>query len=74
MRMRTKVSIVTVVGAGVLLLAALAVIFAFRTQVAYAQSDEPDVVIDLNTHEGRVPEGEVLFAQYTFNLQIAELM
>ena len=73
MRMRTKVSIVTVVGAGVLLLAVVAVIFAFRTQVAYAQIDDSDVVINLNTHEGRVPEGEALLAQYTFNLQIAEL-
>ena len=36
MRMRTKVSIVTVVGAGALLLCALAAIIAFRAQVANA--------------------------------------
>ena len=41
MRMRTKLSIVTVVGAGALLLCALAVIIAFRAQTAYASINPP---------------------------------
>ena len=41
MRMRTKVSIVTVVGAGALLLCALAGIIAFRAQVANASINPP---------------------------------
>ena len=38
MRMRTRLSIVTLVGAGALLLIALAVISASRAQTAYASN------------------------------------
>ena len=69
MRMRTKVSIVTVVGTGALLLCALAVIIAPRPQTAYAQGTEPSVSIALNTYNGVVDEGESLYAQYTFGYQ-----
>ena len=41
MRMRTKVSIVTMVGTGALLLCALAAIIAFRSQVANASVNPP---------------------------------
>ena len=41
MRMRSKVSIVTMVGAGALLLCALAAIIAFRAQVANASINPP---------------------------------
>ena len=53
MRMRTKVSFVTVVGAGALLLCALAVIFTLRAQTAYASirpphgEDHPRVEVSL---------------------------
>ena len=46
MRMRTKLPIVTLVGAGALLLVALAVIFTLRSRTAYAQS-EPRIDISI---------------------------
>ena len=63
MRMRTKLSIVTLVGAGALLLIALAVISAPRAQVAHAQS--PSVEINLNSYNGVTRQGQSV-AQYTF--------
>ncbi len=42
MRMRTKLSIVAVIGAGALLLCVLAVIFTLHTHTAYASSQPPD--------------------------------
>ena len=54
MRMQTKLSIVTVVGAGALLLCALAVIFTLRAQTVYAQ-DPPNVSISIG--EATLPQG-----------------
>ena len=54
MRMQTKLSIVTVVGAGAFLLCALAVIFTLRAQTAYAQ-DAPYVSVSLG--EDTLPQG-----------------
>ena len=67
MRMRTKVPVVTLVGVGALLLAALAVIFAPRAQTAYAQDEDgtPTVEIDLNSNSGVTPVMQSV-AQYTF--------
>ena len=45
MRMRTKLPIVFLVGAGALLLAALAVVVAPRAQTVYAQNPGPSVEI-----------------------------
>ncbi len=64
MRMRTKLPIVTLVGAGALLLAALAVIFTLRAQTAYAQNG-PTVEIDLNSYKGITKQGQSV-ARYTF--------
>ena len=63
MRMRTKVSIVTVVGAGALLLCALAIIFTLRTQTAYAQ-DPASVAISLG--EFTLPQGGSTYLVGTF--------
>ena len=69
MRMRTKLSIVTVVGAGALLLAVLASVVAPQAQIAYAQDPEPTVKIRLSTGP-TITQGGQLFAQYKFsNLQ-----
>ena len=46
MQMRTKLPIAFLVGAGALLLVALAVIFTFRAQTAFAQDPPPSVEID----------------------------
>ena len=71
MRMRTKVPVVTLVGVGALLLAALAVIFAPRAQTVYAQGP-PTVEIDLNSNSGVTPVMQSV-AQYTFrNFQDTE--
>ena len=64
MRMQTKLPIVALVGAGALLLAALAVFFTLRSQTAFAQ-DSPSVEIDLNSHNGVTQQGQSV-AQYTF--------
>ena len=64
MRMRTKVPVVTLVGVGALLLAALAVIFAPRAQTVYAQGP-PSVEINLNSYNGVTTVGQSV-AQYTF--------
>ena len=48
MRMQTKLSIVTLVGAGALLLTVLAVVIAPRPQTAYAQS--PSTVDNSTVH------------------------
>ncbi len=67
MRMRTRLSIVTVVAVGALLLIALAVVFAPRPQIAHAQS--ANVQVQLSTGP-TINQGDQLFAQYTFsNLQ-----
>ncbi len=71
--MQTKLTIVSLVGVGVLLLVALAAISAPRAQIAYAQ-DPPTVSIRFSSSyasgEGRMEQGEQLFAQYTFgNIQ-----
>ena len=42
MQMRTKLPIVFLVGAGTLLLVALAVIFTFRAQTAFAHDTDSD--------------------------------
>ena len=65
MRMPTKLLIVTVVGAGALLIAALAGIVASRPQIAYAQNPQPSVHIDLNNVFGNAKPGQTL-AFYTF--------
>ncbi len=62
MRMRTKLSIVTMVGAGALLLIALAVIIAPRPQIAYAQSTS----IDIQFSSFQMIQGDQFYAQYTF--------
>ena len=61
MRMQTKLSIVTVVGAGALLLCALAVIFTLRAQTAYAQ-DTPSASISLGEFSVRQGDGTMLAA------------
>ena len=65
MQMRTKLPIVFLVGAGTLLLVALAVIFTFRAQTAFAQ-DGPLVEINLNFNNGITEQGQSV-AQYTFS-------
>ena len=65
MRMRTNLLIVTVVGAGALLIAVLAVVIAPRPQIAYAQNPQPSVQIDLNNVFGNASYGQTL-AFYTF--------
>ena len=66
MRMRTKVSNVAVVGAGALLLMALAVIFTPRAQTAYAQNPTPTptprVSISIGEDSLRQGEGTYLVA------------
>ena len=64
MRMQTKLPIVALVGAGALLLVALAVILTLRSQTAFAQNG-PTVEIDLNSHNGITKHGQSV-AQYTF--------
>ena len=63
MRMQTKLSIVTVVGAGAFLLCALAVIFTLRAQTAYAQ-DPPHVSISIG--EATLPQGGSTYLFGTF--------
>ena len=63
MRMQTKLSIVTVVGAGAFLLCALAVIFTLRAQTAYAQ-DPPHVSISIG--EATLPQGGSTYLVGTF--------
>ena len=53
MRMRTKVPVVTLVGVGALLLAALAVIFAPRAQTVYAQ----ELSLSVSMGEVSLPQG-----------------
>ena len=71
MKMRTKLPIVSLVGAGALLLTVLAVIIAPGAQIAYAQS--PSVSIRFSSYsslsppEGQMEQGEQLFARYTFH-------
>ena len=65
MQMRTKLAIVTVIGAGALLIAVLAVFIASRPQIAYAQNSQPTVQIGLNNVFGNATRGQPL-AQYTF--------
>ena len=67
MRMQTKLSIVTVVGAVALLLTVLAGVIAPRPQTAYAQqnTDPPTVHIQLST-VGTMTQGGQLFVKYTF--------
>ena len=75
MKMRTKLPIVSLVGAGALLLTVLAGVIAPRPQTAYAQqnNDPPTVDIQLST-VGTMDQGGQLFARYTFsNLQSAAL-
>ena len=60
MRMRTKLPVIFLVGAGVLLIAALAVIIASRPQIAYAQDPQPSVRIDLNNFIGNATWGQPL--------------
>ena len=72
--MRTKLTIVSLVGAGVLLLAALAAISAPRAQIAYAQSPSVSIRFSasnpLSSGEGQMEQGGQLFARYTFgNIQ-----
>ena len=73
-RMRTKLTIVSLVGAGVLLLAALAAISAPRAHIAYAQSPSVSIRFSsqnpLSSTEGQMEQGGQLFARYTFgNIQ-----
>ena len=63
MRMQTKLSIVTLVGAGAFLLCALAVIFTLRAQTAYAQ-DAPHVSISIG--EATLPQGGSTYLVGTF--------
>ena len=63
MRMQTKLSIVTVVVAGALLLCALAVIFTLRAQTAYAE-DPPHVSISIG--EATLPQGGSTYLFGTF--------
>ena len=65
MRTRTNLTIVTIVGLGALLIAALTVIIAPRRQIAYAQNPQPSVHIDLNNVFGNAKPGQTL-AFYTF--------
>ena len=62
MQMRTKLAIVTVIGAGALLIAALAVFIASRPQIAYAQNSQPTVQIGLNNVFGNATRGPALGA------------
>ncbi|MYC23524.1 MAG: hypothetical protein F4X62_18815 [Caldilineaceae bacterium SB0662_bin_25] len=65
MRTRTNLTIVTIVGLGALLIAALAVIIAPRPQIAYAQNPQPSVHIDMNHYIGKATYNQTL-AFYTF--------
>ena len=65
MRMKTKLSIVTPVGVGALLLAALAIIVAPRAQIAHAQT-MPSVVIHV---DNLVVQGETA----TFRVEVRDL-
>ncbi len=74
--MRIKLTIVSLVGTGALLLAALAAISAPRAQIAYAQTGDPTITIVFSSlvndgsGDGRMEQGGQLFAQYTFgNIQ-----
>ena len=74
--MRTKLTIVSLFGAGVLLLAVLSAISAPRAQIAYAQTGDPTITIVFSsfvndgTRDGQMKQGDQLFAQYTFgNIQ-----
>jgi len=67
MRMRTKLSIITAVGVGTLLLSVLTASFTFRAQTAYAQEEDVqtgDVHLSLLSHS--VSPGENLFGGYGF--------
>ena len=65
MRMRTKVPVVTLVGVGALLLAALAVIFAPRAQTVYAQ----ELSLSVSMGEVSLPQGgSTYLAATVFNL------
>ena len=79
--MRIKLTIVSLVGVGVLLLAALAAISAPRAQIAYAQTVDPTITIVFSSlvndgsGDGQMDLGGQLFARYTFgNLQTRELI
>ncbi len=65
MQVQTKLLIVTVVGLGALLIAALAVFLAPPPQIAYAQNPQPTVQIELNHAFGNATPGQPL-ARYTF--------
>ena len=65
MRMRTKLPIVTLVGAGALLLAALAVIIAPRPQISLRPEFSTERCKLLNNVFGNATRGQPL-AQYTF--------
>ncbi len=74
--MRIKLTIVSLVGTGALLLAVLSAISAPRAQIAYAQNDDPTITIVFSslvndgTGDGRMVQGDQLFARYTFgNIQ-----
>ena len=73
-RMRTKLTIVSLLGAGALLLAVLAAISAPGAQIAYAQSPSVSIRFSssnpLSSDEGQMEQGGQLFARYTFgNIQ-----
>ncbi len=65
MKMQTKLPVIFLIGAGALLIAALAVIIASRPQIAFAQNSQPTVRIDLNHYLGNATYGQNL-ATYTF--------
>ena len=69
MRMRTKLSIITLVGAGALLLCALAAIIAFRAQVANASINPPHPDDDWYLVEIAGIEGQVWIYQGLTTLQ-----
>ena len=69
MRMRTKLSIITLVGAGALLLCALAAIIAFRAQVANASINPPHPDDDWYLVEIAGIEGQVWVYQDLTTLQ-----
>ena len=65
MRMQTKLSIVTVVGAVALLLTVLAGVIAPRPQTAYAQNEpSPVPFISVDLLDYTVPTGEYLYAGF----------
>ena len=65
MQMQTKLPVIFLIGAGALLIAALAATIASRPQIAYAQNSQPTVRIDLNHYIGNATYGQNL-ATYTF--------